>query len=139
VVPAVPAHRSQRSQCEPSPAKDAKRSTLELTGAPACLDGGIGQQPTPAPEPAADRRSRGCVQAATRYIPWADLLRRVYDLDSLLCPRCAARLRFISVILDQDVARRILDSLGLPSKPPVIARARAPTLFDDPPPDYDAA
>jgi hypothetical protein len=45
----------------------------------------------------------------------------------------------IALIMDQDVARRILDSLGLPSKPPVIARARAPTLFEDPPPDCDAA
>jgi hypothetical protein len=45
----------------------------------------------------------------------------------------------IALIMDQDVARRILDSLGLPSKAPVIARARAPTLFDEPPPDYDAA
>jgi hypothetical protein len=75
-----------------------------------------------------------------RYLPWADLLRRVYDLDALMCPRCAGRLRMIAVIMDQDVARRILDSLGLPSKPPVVARARAPTLFDDPPPpEYDAA
>jgi hypothetical protein len=112
VVPAVPAHRSQRSQrsqCEHSPAKDTKRSKLVVTGAAACLDGAM--QSLPTPEPAADRRSRGCVQAATRYIPWADLLRRVHDLDALLCPRCAARLRFIS----------------------------APTLFEDPPPDYDAA
>ena len=41
--------------------------------------------------------------------------------------------------MDQAVARRILKSLGLPSEPLVVARARAPTLFDDPPPDWDAA
>jgi hypothetical protein len=47
----------------------------------------------------------------------------------------------ISLIMQKDVVRRILRSLGLPCEPPVIARARAPTLFDDPPPpaDYDAA
>jgi hypothetical protein len=61
------------------------------------------------------------VQAATRYIPWADLLKRVYDLDALACPKCGGRLEIISLT-------------------PVLARARAPTLFDDPPPaDYDAA
>jgi hypothetical protein len=46
----------------------------------------------------------------------------------------------ISLIMPKDVVRRILASLGLPCEAPVIARARAPTLFDDPPPaDYDAA
>ena len=55
-------------------------------------------------------------------------------------PDCGGRLRFISVIMDQAVARKILKSLGLPFEPPPVARARAPTLFDDSPaPDYDAA
>jgi len=98
------------------------------------------EQPKPEPEPVSERRSRGCVQAATRYIPWNELLKRVYSVDSLCCPRCGGRLRFISVIIDQAVAQRILQSLGLPSEPPVVARARAPTLFDEqPPPDWDAA
>jgi hypothetical protein len=79
------------------------------------------------------------VQAATRYISWADLLKRVFDVDSLLCPKCSGRLRIISLIMEPAVVRRILRSLDLPSEPPPVARARAPTLFDDPPPDYDAA
>ena len=49
-------------------------------------------------------------------------------------------LRSISVIMDQAVARKILKALDLPFEPPTVARARAPTLFDDPPPqDWDAA
>ena len=80
------------------------------------------------------------MQAATRYLSWHELLKRVYDLDSLLCPRCGGRLKFISVIMDQAVARKILKALDLPFEPPTVARARAPTLFDDPPPqDWDAA
>jgi len=67
------------------------------------------------------------------------LLKRVYDIDALSCPRCSGRLRIISLIMEPAVVRRILRSLDLPSEPPVIARARAPTLFEDPPPDYDAA
>jgi hypothetical protein len=128
-------------QCEHSPAQDTTRSKREGTGAAACLDGGTGPEPArpSAPEPAPDRRSRGCVQAATRHIPWAQLLKRVHQLDALLCPKCGGTLRLIALILDQNVARRILESLGLPSKAPVNARARAPTLFQDPPPDYDAA
>jgi hypothetical protein len=139
VVPAVPAHRAQCSQGAHAAAQEAKRSNIEVTGAAACLDGGAAPGPGRTRKPAADRRSRGCVQAATRYIPWCELLKRVYDLDASLCPRCGARLRMIALIMDQDVARQILKSLGLPSKAPVIARARAPTLFEDPPPDYDAA
>ncbi|MBI5533109.1 MAG: hypothetical protein HY898_10355 [Deltaproteobacteria bacterium] len=95
----------------------------------------------PVPEPAPERRSRGRLQAATRYIPWADMLKRVHDIDALECPRCGGRLRMIALIMQRDVVHRILASLGLPCEPPVIARARAPTLFDDAPPpaDYDAA
>ena len=45
----------------------------------------------------------------------------------------------IALFMDKEAVRSIPRSLGLPSEPPVIARARAPTLFDGPPPDYDAA
>ena len=46
----------------------------------------------------------------------------------------------LSVIMDQAVAQRILQSLDLPFEPPVVARARAPTLFEEaPPPDWDEA
>jgi hypothetical protein len=121
-------------------AQDAKPSKIRVTAEQACLET-TGQQARAEAEPTTERRSRGCVQAATRYLSWHELLKRVYDLDSMLCPRCGGRLKFISVIMDQAVARKILKSLGLPCDPPVVARARAPTLFDDepPPPDNDAA
>jgi hypothetical protein len=73
-------------------------------------------------------RSRGCIQAATRYLPWAELLKRVFDLD-LVCPRCSGHLRIIAMIEDPTAVRDILDSLRLPSAVPVPARARSPTLF----------
>ncbi|MBI5533114.1 MAG: hypothetical protein HY898_10380 [Deltaproteobacteria bacterium] len=59
----------------------------------------------------------------------------------LECPRSGGRLKMIALIMQRDVVHRILASLSLHCEPPVIARARAPTLFDDPPPpaDYDAA
>ena len=66
-------------------------------------------------------------------IPWAELLKRVYDVDALACS-CGGRLRFIALILESDVARRILDSLGLESAPPPIARARSPDFADYSPP-----
>ena len=67
-------------------------------------------------------------------IDWAALLKRVYDVDALACP-CGGRLRFIALILEREVAQSILQSLGLPDRPPPIARARSPDLRDPIPHD----
>jgi hypothetical protein len=56
--------------------------------------------------------------------------------EALACS-CGSRLLFTALILESDVARRILDSLGLESAPPPIARARSLDFVDDsPPPDW---
>jgi len=62
-------------------------------------------------------------------IPSAELLKRVYDVHVLACP-CGGQLRFIALILETEVAQRILDSLGVDSTPPPIARARSPDFSD---------
>jgi len=49
---------------------------------------------------------------------------RVFALDVLECPRCGSRMRILAAIEDPVVARKILDSLGLPSRPPPVAPAR---------------
>ncbi len=74
------------------------------------------------------------VRAPLPYIPWAELLRRTYDVDVLRCP-CGGRLRFIAVILDAETASEILDALGLASTPPPISRARSPDFTDPLPAD----
>ncbi|MBI5533112.1 MAG: hypothetical protein HY898_10370 [Deltaproteobacteria bacterium] len=61
-------------------------------------------RPVPEPEPASEGRSRGRLQAATRYIPWADLLKRVHDIDALECPRCGGRLDDPPPPADYDAA-----------------------------------
>jgi hypothetical protein len=67
---------------------------------------------------------------------WATLLRRTFDLDVLACP-CGGRLRFIALVTEREAVAEVLKSLGLPTTPPVRARARSPTLFDaDPMPVY---
>jgi hypothetical protein len=45
----------------------------------------------------------------------------------------------ISVIMEPTAVRAFLGSIGLPFEAPVVARAGSPTLFEQPPPDYDAA
>jgi hypothetical protein len=67
--------------------------------------------------------------AACSRIPWAELLKRVHDVDALACP-CGGRLRFIALILEPAVAQAILESVQPPSRPPPIARARAPDDWD---------
>jgi len=44
---------------------------------------------------------------AARY-RWAELLRRIYEVDPLACPRCAALMRIVAVITDPAVITRIL-------------------------------
>jgi hypothetical protein len=59
-------------------------------------------------------------------IDWATLLKRVYGIDALECPRCGGRLRFTGVYEDKAIAQAALEQRGLPHQPPTLARARAP-------------
>ena len=59
---------------------------------------------------------------------WARLIRRVYEVDPLLCPRCGETMRVIVVIDQPAVVRQILDHLGIAGersppmrKPPVLS------------------
>ena len=42
---------------------------------------------------------------------WANLIRRVYEVDPLLCPRCGAEMRIIGFITEPKVITRILDHI----------------------------
>ena len=51
---------------------------------------------------------------------WARLIRKVYEVDPLLCPACGGLMKVISLIRDEDVIYRILNHLDLlePDPPP---------------------
>jgi hypothetical protein len=59
---------------------------------------------SPVPDPAPDwpvlRARRPC---------WAELLKRIFEVDALCCPRCGGFMRVIAFIRDPDVihARRV--------------------------------
>jgi len=76
------------------------------------------RKPVPCPEES--RKKRGC---RPRNYPWAELMRRVYSIDVLECPNCFGRMRILCAIHPPDAIRKILDCLGLPSRPPPIAGA----------------
>jgi hypothetical protein len=58
-----------------------------------------------------------------RNYSWAQLMRRVWDIDVLECPRCGGRMRVLCAINAPAAIRKILDCFGLPSRPPPIAPA----------------
>ena len=71
------------------------------------------QQPNASP--AAQRHPRN-------YL-WSELMRRVFAADVLACDRCGGRLRILATIRPPETTRKMLDHLGLPSRPPPLAPA----------------
>ena len=63
-------------------------------------------------------------------IPWAELLRRVFQVDVLACP-CGGRRKIIAYIVERRVVKSILECLGLPTTAPPMLPARSP--WDDGP------
>jgi len=63
--------------------------------------------------------------ATVRRRSWAQLLRQVFEVDVLRCPRCEAEMKVISFITtaQSEVIRRILEHLGVST---VIPRAHGP-------------
>ncbi len=63
-----------------------------------------------------------------RPLPRAQLLKRVFLIDALTCPRCAQAMVVLALISDPQVVRRILQHLGLPADVPPVAPAALPCM-----------
>ncbi len=44
---------------------------------------------------------------------WSRLIQKIYEVDPLMCPKCASEMRVIAFIHDEDVIRKILTHLNL--------------------------
>ena len=64
------------------------------------------------------------VSAAARY--WAACLRKVFEVDALLCPRCGTRMVAVAAIEDDRELDRLLAHLGLHTDFPKAKPARSP-------------
>ena len=73
---------------------------------------GLCDSATPSPLPLAVRRA------------WAAMIKRVYEVDPLICPHCKATMRIVSYIEDEDVIYRILKHLDLLGKDPPVGEVR---------------
>ncbi|MFZ5786442.1 MAG: transposase [Acidobacteriota bacterium] len=85
----------------------------------------------PLPElPSPPRLPRGKVHVDTPrgspFIPYHELLRRVFKVDIHACPRCSERLRIRGAVTEKADIDRILLALGIPADEPAIAPARDP-------------
>ena len=54
------------------------------------------------------------ITAPTRALrrSWAQLIKRVYEVDPLVCPKCGGEMRIIAFITDHDVVDAILRHLA---------------------------
>jgi len=64
------------------------------------------------------------IEEESRKIPcrgWAEMIRKVYEVDPLVCPECGGRMKIIAFITDYSVLDRIINHLKLrfiADKPP---------------------
>jgi hypothetical protein len=69
------------------------------------------------------------IGSSARYA-WAALIARIYEVFPLLCLRCGGQMRIIAFITAGAEVKKILDHLGVASRPPRITPARGPPLWD---------
>jgi hypothetical protein len=58
-----------------------------------------------------------------RNYSWAELMRRVFEVDVLECPACHGPMRVLAAIHPPEATRAILECLGLPSRAPPVSPA----------------
>ena len=72
----------------------------------------------------------GCVPKATRsprgsrWIPWRDLVKRVFGVDPLVCPLCGGQMGVHAVVRGPGSVSHVLGCLGLAARAPPIRPAR---------------
>jgi hypothetical protein len=83
------------------------------------------------------------VEDELRRVPsrgWAAMIRKVYEVDPMTCPRCRGQMKVISFLIDYAVVDRIIDHLKLTlvaerPPPPQVAYQEL-LLAADPPAEY---
>ena len=96
-------------------APNARDRAEIVPSARAAGDDGASRQPPAAPAPPKARTGR--------YLLWHELLRRVFEIDVLACPKCGGRLRLLCTVHDGFSARRYLQGVSAQAPP---AEARPP-------------
>ena len=65
-----------------------------------------------------------------RRMSWADLMKRVFELDVLECPACHGPMKIIAEITEPKVIKRFLAAMDLPTEMPEVSAARPPPQLE---------
>ena len=72
------------------------------------------------------KKAEGVAEAVSRSArSWAACLARVFEVDPLVCPRCAATMVPVAIIMKDSELVRLLSHLGLPTDFPKTGPARS--------------
>jgi len=85
--------------------------------------------PLALPVASADAAARPEV-ARARRLAWAVLMKRVFAIDVLECPRCRGPMRILATIHPPETTSAILACMDLPVRAPPLAPARRDDGFD---------
>jgi len=74
------------------------------------------------------RSSRGAAgdQKRRKKYSWAELMKRVFEVDVLVCPFCGGKRKLIAQITRASAIRAFLTSVGLPAERPILKPALWP-------------
>ncbi|HEX7601958.1 MAG TPA: hypothetical protein VF316_10150, partial [Polyangiaceae bacterium] len=72
---------------------------------------------------AAQQEEKPPPRTGSSYRPWAELLKRTFEIDVLRCDRCQGRMRLVALVVEDKNIARYLRTLGEPTSLP----ARAPS------------
>jgi len=88
--------------------------------------------PAPPPKAVADSTHSHREHPPThrsRYRPWAELLKRTFQIDVEICPNCGGHLKLRALVIESHNIERLLRYLGEPLEPPKRSPARDPPYF----------
>ncbi|MBI4618497.1 MAG: hypothetical protein HY720_33175 [Planctomycetes bacterium] len=81
-------------------------------------DGAASPESHPAPARLEEKGSR------PGWIPWAELLKRVYAYEVLVCDRCGGTREVLAFLTEGETVRKFLECVGLSSDIPPISPPR---------------
>ncbi len=59
-----------------------------------------------------------------KRLSWARLIKKVYEIDPLLCPYCAAQMKIVAFVVEVSSLRRLVEALGVgPQEAEPLSRA----------------
>ena len=76
---------------------------------------------------------------AKKRFEWAELMKRVWDVDVLQCDRCGGPLKVLAAITMPVVIDAMLRALNIEMAVPPVARARPPPWDEDAQLEFEVA